>query len=83
MKIRPVGAELFHADGRRQTDMTKLTVAFRIFANARNKCVFYTVWPSQQTWIISLDSINRLVLVMEMHFAFCDTETELNTIFAL
>ena len=27
MKIRPVGAELFHADG--QTDMTKLTVAFR------------------------------------------------------
>jgi len=27
MKIRPVGAELFHADG--QTDMTKLIVAFR------------------------------------------------------
>jgi hypothetical protein len=32
MKIRPVGVELFHADG--QTDMTKLTVAFRNFANA-------------------------------------------------
>jgi len=32
MKIRPVGAEFFHADGR--TDMTKLTVAFRNFANA-------------------------------------------------
>jgi hypothetical protein len=32
MKIRPVGAELFHADG--QTDMTKLIVAFRYFANA-------------------------------------------------
>jgi len=31
-KIRPVGAELFHADGR--TDMTKLTVAFRNFSNA-------------------------------------------------
>jgi hypothetical protein len=31
MKIRPAGAELFHADGRtdRQTDMMKLTVAFR------------------------------------------------------
>ena len=28
MKIRPVGAELFHAD--RQTDITKLIVAFRI-----------------------------------------------------
>jgi len=35
MKIRPVGAELFHVDGRsdRQTDITKLTVAFRNFAN--------------------------------------------------
>jgi len=31
MKIRPVGAELFHADGR--TDMTKLT-AFRNFTKA-------------------------------------------------
>ena len=36
MKIRLVGAELFHADGRtngdRQTDITRLTVAFRNFA---------------------------------------------------
>ena len=31
MKIRPAGAELFHAD--RQRDTTKLTVAFRNFAN--------------------------------------------------
>jgi len=31
MKIRSVKDELFHADG--QTDMTKLTVAFRNFAN--------------------------------------------------
>jgi len=33
MKIRPVGAELFHADGRtdKRIDMTKLTVAFRNF----------------------------------------------------
>jgi hypothetical protein len=36
MKIRRVGAELFHADQRtdRQTDMTKVIVAFRNFANA-------------------------------------------------
>jgi hypothetical protein len=38
MKIRPVGAELFQAggraDGQTETDMTKLTVAFRNFANA-------------------------------------------------
>jgi len=38
MKIRPVGGELFHADRRAdgRTDMTKLIVAFRNFANARN-----------------------------------------------
>jgi hypothetical protein len=30
--VRPVGAVLFHAD--RQTDMKKLTVAFRNFSNA-------------------------------------------------
>ena len=34
MKLRPVGAEL-HADG--QTDMMKLIVAFRNFANAPEK----------------------------------------------
>jgi hypothetical protein len=34
MKIRPVGGELFHADG--QTEITKLTVAFRNFVNAPN-----------------------------------------------
>ena len=32
MKINPVGAEFLQEDG--QTDMTKLTVAFRKFANA-------------------------------------------------
>ena len=32
MKIRPVGAELFHEDG--QTGMMNLTVAFRNFTNA-------------------------------------------------
>jgi len=39
MKTRPVKADLFHADGQtdihtdRQTDMTKLIVVFRNFAN--------------------------------------------------
>jgi hypothetical protein len=36
MKILPVGAELFHVDGRTDTQatITKLTVAFRNFTNA-------------------------------------------------
>jgi hypothetical protein len=36
MKLRPVGAEMFHVDRRMdgRTDMTKLIVAFRNFANA-------------------------------------------------
>jgi hypothetical protein len=35
MKIHPVGAEMFQAD--RQTETTKLTVAFRIFTGGPNK----------------------------------------------
>jgi len=38
MKIRPVGATLFHVDGERERDMTKLIVDFRNFANAPKKC---------------------------------------------
>ena len=37
MKIRPMGAELSHADG--QTDMTKVIVAFRNLANVPKTCV--------------------------------------------
>jgi len=38
MKIRPVGAELLHADGRyRLADLTKLMVAFCNFTNAPQK----------------------------------------------
>ena len=35
MKIRPVEAEMFHADGQR--DMTKLIVPFRNLTKAPNK----------------------------------------------
>jgi hypothetical protein len=37
IKIRPVGAEFFHADG---TDLTKLIVAFRNIANAPKNEIF-------------------------------------------
>jgi hypothetical protein len=33
MKIRSLGAEMFHADRQTQTDMTKLMVAFHNFVN--------------------------------------------------
>ena len=42
MKIRPVGAELFHADGR--TDMTKLTVAYSNFEGAKKDGVYRVVY---------------------------------------
>ena len=67
MKIRPVGAELFHADRRTdtQTGMTKLRVASRNFFNAYKNPTFCPqivfmcfVWISEQTAIISLYSIN-------------------------
>jgi len=35
MRIRPVGGQLFHTD--RLTDMTKLAVAFRNYANVPKK----------------------------------------------
>jgi len=44
MKIRPVEAQLFHADGKtgKWTDMTKLTVTFRNYANMpKNACSKY------------------------------------------
>jgi hypothetical protein len=46
MKVRLVGAEFFHTDGRRE--MSKLIVAFRSFANA----------PKNLTDIASLFTVN-------------------------
>jgi hypothetical protein len=39
MKIPPVGAEVYHAEGQTdgETNMTKLTVTFRNFSNAFKK----------------------------------------------
>jgi hypothetical protein len=44
----PVEAELFHAEGRtdRQTDMKKLTVAFRSFANETKNDKFKRPWST-------------------------------------
>jgi len=41
MTIRPVGAEMLHAGGRTDRGMTKLTDAFRNFANAPKNSSYY------------------------------------------
>jgi len=57
MKIRPVGAELFHAD--RQTDMTKLRDAFHNFANApKNVTTMHCSYCSGQNIFARLPKLN-------------------------
>jgi len=51
MKIRPAGAEFFHADG--QTDMRKLTVAFRNFTNAPKMADDNLIRGVLQLWTLS------------------------------
>ena len=50
MKINPLGAELFHAD--RRTNMVKLIVVFRNFANApknESEKVMFFIAPNRKT----------------------------------
>ena len=70
MKIRPVGTELFHAEGRtsRRSVMTELTVAFRTFAGALKKllesdCQFdhlYTTASPPQTFCLLLNKYFKM-----------------------
>jgi len=73
MKIRPVGADLFHAG--RRTETTKLKVAFRNFANATKNYTFFPhnailcfVWISEETALISLSKFNWLVFITDTVF---------------
>jgi hypothetical protein len=65
MKISPVGAELFHANRRtdEQTDITKLIVAFRNFANApkKHKVKEGTETSLQDNSSLKLDTGHRLL----------------------
>ena len=63
MKIRPLRAELFHADGQtdRQTDM-KLKVAFRNFANAVYLCLVCFLYSA----ITLRYNTNQLVCINEV-----------------
>ena len=49
MKILPVGAELFHMD--RQTEMTKLIITFRNFANAPEDTELCIIFQKSQKLI--------------------------------
>jgi hypothetical protein len=68
MKIRPVGSELFHADGR--TDTMKLIVFFRNFANApynpvfvaNTRCAFLQLGTEHYIWNLEgLDAVSSIV----------------------
>ena len=65
MKIRPVGAELFHADGQtdEQTDMTKLKIALRNFANAPKN---YLLSSCDSNVIIII-----IIIIMSWSWATC------------
>ena len=69
MKIHPVGAKLFHADGR--TDMTKLTVTLCNFANTPRNCKFCPHCIYLRISTFALHKINWLVLVLKMKSAYC------------
>ena len=52
MKVHPVGAELFHSEGltERRTDMMKVVVAFRNFANEpKNDTNGRVIWNETHT----------------------------------
>jgi hypothetical protein len=55
MKIRPVGAELFHED--RRTDMAKLIVAFHTFADSP-KNNFFIITNLMHKFLVHLHKLH-------------------------
>jgi hypothetical protein len=60
MKIRPVGAELFHADG--QTNMTKLIVAVPNIVNASKNLFEYRSINHPQNGIIVKPNDRKMII---------------------
>jgi len=74
MKIRPVEAELLHADRWKdgRTDMTKLIVAFLNFANApTNNSTFYVTVPCSLYIAINCGTV---ALYLELSIIIAITE---------
>jgi len=73
LKIRPVGAELYHAGRRtdRQTDITKLIVAFRNFANEPKICELFP----QKVFMCSIFLLT--INILFSYAAFTDWESAL------
>jgi hypothetical protein len=72
MKISAVSAESFHAD--RRTDVTKLTVAFRNFANVPKKCdvgAVYAVFPSPNIEKLNFDKHADTRVIVTKYGRYC------------
>jgi hypothetical protein len=67
MKIRPVGAELFHAD----RHMTEVVVAFRSVFSALNKGGRKVVTDVQKIHSTPLNSYTRTTGIFHALFLFC------------
>jgi len=78
MKLRPVGAELFRTDERKKnkkTDMTKLIVVFRNFANALNKHLSALNVESFLTFFFFTELVNLKVATRRLlHSALAGTK---------
>ena len=89
MKIRPVGAELFHADEQtgvqtdRQTDTTKLIDAFQNFAEAPKKLEYCLQRRPREVNIFMYFPLTPLeagLSISTSRFSFNPLNTELNPI---
>jgi len=66
MKIRPVGANLCHADGRtdRQTEIVKVIAAFRNFATAPKNWQNWDITKPVSLHPLQLSLPNRFILIV-------------------
>ena len=81
MKIRPVGVELFHADREMdgQTDVTKLTVAFRNYANAPQNVWTNNIWKHSIKYLLLVHNPDIMYLFIATSYALNHDKKYANT----